>query len=166
MLNRLLGAIGAFALILAASERSFAQTPSTTNSTPAVAEALARPLTPGSVALLLPHAAQPDVVRRLIQALEDPRPEVRAVAARVAFTTRHASLAPALAAALDKETNDAVGAEIVRALALIRGLAADGRIVARLAQFDSRATDAWLSMVTRVRPADAWAHLDKVRSDS
>src|SRR5687767_4285011 len=84
-----------------------------------VAAAVARPISPGSVALLLPHSARPEVVHRLIQAIQDPRPEVRAVAARVAFTTRHASLAPALAAAWDKESNDAAGAEIARALTLI-----------------------------------------------
>jgi TonB family protein len=164
MRHRLL-AIGAFALILAGSESSFAQTESVASGSAAVAEALARPLSPGSVALLLPYAARPEVVQRLIQALEDSRPEVRAVAARVAFTTRHTSLGPSLAAALEKETNDAAGAEIARALALIQGAAADRRIVARLGQFDSRATNAWLSTVSRVRPADAWAHLDKLRSE-
>jgi TonB family protein len=121
--------------------------------------ALARPVSPGSVALLLPHVARPEVVQRLIQAIQDPRPEVRAVAARIAFTTRHASLATALASAWDKETNDAAAAEIARALALIQGAPADARIAGRFSRFDSRTTSAWLMTVSRTRPADVWAQL-------
>jgi TonB family protein len=128
------------------------------------AEAVARSVSPGAVALLLPHVTTPAAVRRLIEALEDPRADVRAVAARVAFTTRHAALVPALGAALDKETNAAAAAEIVRALALIQGTSADDRIARRLAEFDSRATSAWLSIVIRSRPADVWAHLADVRT--
>jgi TonB family protein len=91
---------------------------------------------------------------------------VRAVAARVAFTTRHAALAQALADALDKETNAAAAAEIVRALALIQGAAADDRISRRLPEFDARATEASLAIMVRVRPADVWARLTEVRAGS
>jgi len=93
--------------------------PASTELPPEVQTALARPLSPGAVALLIPYSATPAMARRWIEALEDPRPDVRAVAARVAFTTRLAAAVPALAAALDKETNSAAAAEIVRALALI-----------------------------------------------
>jgi TonB family protein len=128
------------------------------------AEAVARPISPGAVALLLPHSAAPAMPRRLFEALGDPRPEVRAVAARVAFTTRHAALTQALGDALDRETNPAAAAEIVRALALIQGAAADDRISRRLPEFDSRATAAWLAVMSRVRPSDVWPRLADVRS--
>src|SRR4051812_43576769 len=124
-----------------------------------VQEALARPVSPGSVALLLPYASRPDVVQRLIQAIDDPRPEVRAVAARVAFTTRHAALAPALASAWEKETDDAAAVELARALALIQGAASDARIANRLGRFDSRTTATWLATVSRTRPGDVWSLL-------
>jgi TonB family protein len=127
------------------------------------AEALSRPISPGAIALLLQHSSAPAMPRRLIEALGDPRPEVRAVAARVAFTTRHAALGQQLADALDRETNAAAAAEIVRALALIQGAAADDRISKRLPEFDSRATAAWLAVMSRVRPADVWARLADVR---
>ncbi len=126
-------------------------------------EAFARPLSPGSVALLLQHSAAPGMPKRLVEALQDPRPEVRAIAARVAFTTRHTAIGPALGAALDRETNPAAAAEIVRALALILGAAGDERIARRLPELDSRATSAWLSTMARARPADVWARLSAVR---
>lgn len=128
------------------------------------ADAVARPISPGAVALLIQHSAAPATPRRLIEALGDPRAEVRAVAARVAFTTRHAALAEALGDALDKETNAAAAAEIVRALALIQGAAADDRISKRLPEFDSRATSAWLAVMSRARPSDVWSRLADVRS--
>jgi TonB family protein len=146
---------------LLATARAAAQGPPAAD--PA-AEAVARPLSPGAVALLLHHSAAPAMPRRLMEALGDPRPEVRAVAARVAFTTRHAALAQALGDALDRETNAAAAAEIVRALALIQGAAADDRIARRLPEFDSRATSAWLAVMSRVRPASVWLRLADVRN--
>jgi len=147
------------AVVGAVSLFARAQTPPAGQTADPAAEALARSISPGSVALLVPYASQPAVVERLKQALADPRPEVRAVAARIAFTTRHQALAPALAAALEKEQNPVAGAEIVRALALIRGAAADAAVRAALTRFDSRATLAWAETLVRVRPADLWPQL-------
>jgi TonB family protein len=139
------------------STSAFGQAPAPPADPPV--EALARPISPGSVALLLPYGNQPAVVERLKQALAGARPEVRAVAARMAFTTRHQALAPALTAALEREQSPVAGAEIVRALTLIRGAAADAAIRAALPRFDSRAARAWTDTLVRVRPADLWPQL-------
>jgi hypothetical protein len=77
--------------------------------------ALAQPLSPGAVALLAPYANHPTVIAR---ALIDGRPEVRAVAARLAFATGQRTLAETVVTALEAEQDPRVGAEIVRALAL------------------------------------------------
>jgi len=151
--------VAALVLVMAVPLPALAQTNGSADAERDVQAALARPLSPGSVALLLRYASRPDVVQRLIQATGDPRPDVRAVAARVAFTTRHALLGPALASAWEKETSDAVAVELARALALIQGASADARIAHRLGQFDSRATSAWLATVSRTRPGDVWTHL-------
>lgn len=126
------------------------------------AEALARPISPGSVALLLPVINRPGVIERLTQALGDPRPDVRAVAARVAFTTRNALLAQTLDDALAREQSPVAGAEIVRALALIRGAAADAAIRVALERFDTRATATWVGILCRVRPEDLWRQLPEL----
>lgn len=148
--------VAALLLAVALPLQALAQTKTPADAERDVQAALARPVSPGSVALLLPYAARPDVVQRLIQAIDDPRPEVRAVAARVAFTTRHAALAAALASAWEKETDDAAAVELARALALIQGAASDARIANRLGRFDSRTTAAWLATVIRTRPGDVW----------
>ena len=44
--------------------------------------ALSKPLTPGSVGLLVEHTRKEEAVERLTTALEDPHPDVRAAAAR------------------------------------------------------------------------------------
>src|SRR5687768_5572230 len=82
-----------------------------------VADAVKRPLSPGAVVLLLPHTSSPQTVERLGEALRHTNPDVRAVAARVAFTTRHQKLVPALTAALASEADDTAAAEMVRAVA-------------------------------------------------
>jgi len=107
-LRPLLLAIAAVATYVGAAS---AQPPST-EPPPDVQAALARPVSPAAVALLLPYTSQPLVVQRLSQALRDPSPDVRAVAARIAFITRHEGLAVPLRAALDVEAGAGPGAEM------------------------------------------------------
>ena len=57
---------------------------------------LARPMTPGSVALLVEHVMEPAVQKRLIEAVKHEDPAVRAVAARIAFVTTSRGLAAPL----------------------------------------------------------------------
>jgi len=73
-------------------------------------EALKKPLSPGSVGLLVEHARGEKAMERLVAALEDPRPEVRAAAARVAFAGGATPLHPNLETALQKETDLAAAA--------------------------------------------------------
>jgi TonB family protein len=75
-------AIAASLLILAAPATSFAENQSTAAGDPGLEAALARPLTPAAVVLLLHSASQPKVVERLALALRDRNPAVRAAAAR------------------------------------------------------------------------------------
>ena len=50
-------------------------------------KALAGPLSPGSVALLVEHRNEPGVRERWAAALKDDRPEVRTAAARVIYVS-------------------------------------------------------------------------------
>src|SRR5690242_1691358 len=68
-----------------------------------LAALLARPVSPGSVALLAEHATQPAGQKRLIEAVKHDDPAVRAVAARVAFVTMSKGVASALITAVAKE---------------------------------------------------------------
>ena len=87
-------------------------------------------------------------------ALRDRNPEVRAVAARIAFTTRHQQLVPTLTAALETENEAVPGAEMVRALALIGGAASDAVVLRAMPRLTASAKAAWLDVVGRTRPAD------------
>jgi len=120
---------------------------------PEAQTALERPLSPGAVALLLPHTSQPVVVERLARALRDGNPDVRAVAARVAFTNRIQNLVEPLAAALDVEQAASPAAEMVRALALMGGPAADDAAMKAIDRLGSAPAAAWVQLVGRTRPA-------------
>jgi TonB family protein len=153
--RRILVALGV--LVLAVSRAAAA--PQAAEAGREVREALARPLTPAAVALLLPHTSQPQVVQRLEAALRDPDPDVRAVAARVAFTTRQQRLAAALTAAIASESEVRPAAEMARALALIVGQPSDDAAFTAMARTGSSVGEAWLGVVARTRPADALSRL-------
>jgi TonB family protein len=116
--------------------------------------ALARPVSPGAIALLAPHATDPTVIARLQAALADGRPDVRAVAARVAFATGSQALAETLIKALDTEQDPMAGAEMVRALTLIMGEPGDRPLLDLAGRLGQRAVDAWARVVERARPLD------------
>jgi TonB family protein len=102
---------------------------------PALPEGLlTRPVTPGSVALLVLDARSAEVQQRLTEALRDARPAVRAIAARVAAVTTSAGHAATLIEVLARESDQAAAREEVRALlALDPGAhAAVSEAVARL----------------------------------
>ena len=83
---------------------------------PELAKVLALQITPGSIALLVEHGAEPAAVQRLQDALKDARPGVRTVAARVSYTAGLRMLLPSLRAALKAEQDPYAGAEELRAL--------------------------------------------------
>lgn len=78
---------------------------------------LARPVTPGSVALLISHAGKdPRADAAVISAIAHADAPVRAIAARVAAVGAIVAAGPALRAALEAEPNAATAAEELRAL--------------------------------------------------
>jgi len=127
-----------------------------------VAAAVARPLKPAAVALLLPHIAQPAAQARLIEALRDADPEVRAVAARIAFVTGLPALTAPLASALEQEQNALAGAEMVRAASVVAAPSLDDALLAIARRIGGTAPTAWLEVVSRVRPLDILPRLDKL----
>jgi TonB family protein len=153
-------AIASFALALAVTAPlpAAGQAPVAATTEP-VGDAVKRPLSPGAVALLLPHASNPQVADRLEEALGHTKPDVRAVAARAAFSTRHQKLLPALTAALVTEADDTAAVEMVRAIALIAGPAGDEAAFAAIARLGDPAATAWLDVVGRTRAPDALTRL-------
>jgi len=84
--------------------------------TPDADAALARPLSPGAVVLLLEHVSDPRTDARIAEALRDQAPGVRAAAARVANVAGLQGLAPVLAEVLGKEANAGAALEELDAL--------------------------------------------------
>jgi TonB family protein len=91
---------------------------------------LGLPVSPGSVALLVEHAAEPAVRARWAEALKDPRPAVRAAAARSINVAAVARLVPEVAAALGTETDASAAAEEAEVLAALGGPARDEDLLA------------------------------------
>lgn len=114
------------------------------------AAALARPVSPGAIALLVAHANSPAAQTRLQEALKDTRPEVRAVAARVAFITKSMGLLPALRAALQQERDDVAAAELVRAVMTLGGTAAHADAMAAATTIRGHAVDAAIETMARL----------------
>jgi TonB family protein len=88
---------------------------------PPSSSALARPLTPGDIAVLVLDRGSPDVSRRLAEAIRHARGDVRAVAARVATVTVARDLTPRFVEALAVETDHLAAREQIRALLLLGG---------------------------------------------
>ena len=124
---------------------------------------LERPLSPGTVALLLPHANEAAVQQRWTQALQDARPEVRAAASRVANVSAATSLVPALFDALEGETERWAALEEVRAIAALAGPAADSRLIAAARGNAGLAWPVALGLA-RARGAAARVHLEVLRA--
>lgn len=124
-----------------------------------LAAVLARPLSPGAVALLLEHIAEPAVQKRLTEAVKHDDPAVRAVAARVAFVTQSKGTAPALVSALGKEEHAQTAAEQIRTLMAIHGAASDTIIRKAVERIGGPAAVAMAESLARNRPADLPLHL-------
>src|SRR5262249_47979546 len=112
----------------ATSSVAFGQAPATSPQADAL---LARPVSPGAVALLVEISAVPAAQARLSAALADSDPDVRAAAARVIFVSGLRSLIPAVASALADEGNGLAAFEEARAVAYFG--AADQETVIRQA---------------------------------
>jgi hypothetical protein len=124
-----------------------------------LAAVLARPISPGSVALLVEHATQVAAQKRLIEAVGHQDPAVRAVAARVAFVTVSKGLAGALITAVAKEDHVQTGAEQVRALMALLGAPGDHLSVNAVKRLGGPAAIAMAESLARTRPEDLPRHL-------
>lgn len=120
---------------------------------------LARPVSPGSVALLAEHATQPAAQKRLIEAVKHEDPAVRAVAARVAFVTMSKGAAPALISAVAKEEHTHTGAEQVRALMALLGAPGETIVINAVKRLGAPAAIAMADSLARNRPEDIPRHL-------
>lgn len=116
---------------------------------------LGLPLSPGSVALLAQHATDPAVHRRYAEALRDPRPETRAVAAR-AIHAIGAALRSEVEKAFLEESDPEAAREELRALVLLAPTPeTDPKIRAAAARFGGRLDPALLHSIARTRGAGA-----------
>ena len=141
-------------------ERPAAAQPAPAAELPAeIRTALARPVTPAATAMLVAHTSAPEVVERLRQALRDPSADVRAVAARIAFTIGHQGLLPALTSALSREAEAGAATEMARAVALIAGPAGDDLVFSAMTRAGRGVGEAWLGVTSRTRPGDVVARL-------
>jgi hypothetical protein len=121
---------------------------------PALPALLARPISPGSIAMLVAHASEPAVQKRLAEAVKHESPAVRAVAARAAFITMSKGLAPALIAAVAKEEHAHTAGEQVRALMGLLGAPGDQIVIRAVTRIGGPAAIAMAESLARTRPAD------------
>jgi TonB family protein len=118
-----------------------------------LARLLARPLSPGSIALLAENTTRPGVLERLEAALRDPSPQVRAVAARVAHVGFVKGLAGALRQVLSTETDAEAAREQIRALAALGPPAEDSHLMSAAVRFGGRLDSDLLEALARTRQA-------------
>jgi TonB family protein len=95
-----------------------------------------RPLSPGSVALLIAGDVGSAELARWAEALTDARPEVRATAARAAFASGASSLVPALLNAVGREADGAAAREELVALGALAPGQADDALLAAARRFE------------------------------
>jgi hypothetical protein len=127
-------------------------------------KALAGPLSPGSVALLVEHRNEPGVRERWAAALKDDRPEVRTAAARVIDVSGSTWLVPDLITALSHEADTAAAIEEIRAIGSLGDASMDAALVAAAARLQTPIVDVVAETLGRTRGADAFVHLSALRS--
>ena len=127
-------------------------------------KALAGPVSPGSVALLVEHRNEPGVRERWAAALKDDRPAVRAAAARVIQVSGSTWLVPDLLTALSHEADTAAAIEEIRAIGSLGDASMDAALVAAATRLKTPIADAVAETLGRTRGADAFVHLSALRS--
>ena len=90
---------------------------------------LARPVSPGTLALLLQYVTDPRAATRWGEALRSADPNVRATAARLLYVSRVPVALPQLRQALSVESDRAVATEIARAVSALGGAADDDTVL-------------------------------------
>lgn len=119
-----------------------------------LAALLALPISPGAIAMLADHAGQPAVQKRLAEAVKHQDAAVRAVAARVAFTTQSKGQAPGLISAVAKEAHAQTAAEQVRALMGLLGKPGDDIVLRAVTRIGGPTAIAMAEALARTRPMD------------
>jgi len=123
---------------------------------------LAKPVSPGVIALLVGHLPETRAAERVIASLAHADPAVRAAAARVVYVTGLSGAGAAVRAALEAETDRSAAVEQLRAATLgvltggepaLRAIAERHRVVAQLARAMGTATPA--------SPPPAWRSSDE-----
>jgi TonB family protein len=115
------------------------------------------PLTVGAVARGILNPQAPGVHDRWRAALRDPRPEVRAAAARAVTNTAVGMLGPDVLEALGVEKDRSVAMELARAAVVLHPKARDLEMVSRVR--NNQEATALARAFLRVRPASAREHL-------
>jgi TonB family protein len=126
---------------------------------PTLESLLRQPVSPGVVALTVPHVKDPRVPAMWAAALTDERPPVRATAARVIGVAGAVGLRPALKDAFQKETDDAAALEQAAALAVVSPPAEDDELLA--AARPAFAKDVALALA-RIRGPAVRPHLGRI----
>jgi TonB family protein len=119
---------------------------------------LAKPPSPGSLALLIPHAREARARERWYEALQHSDPQVRATAARLLSIVGVRRAAPGLAAALQNESDESAGLELARAL-LRETNAHDAAVVDAAERLSSEQI---VLAIATARGTAALAHLDRL----
>jgi TonB family protein len=114
---------------------------------------LDRPLSPGAVALLIAGNVGSPELTRWAEALADPRPDVRAAAARVAFVSGASPLVPALLKAVERETDRAAAREEFVALGQLAPGEADDALFAAARRFEGALNEELARALGRRGPA-------------
>ena len=119
------------------------------------------PATPGAVALLA-NVGDSAAVERARAALSHADPTVRAIAARVLGIGRVRGAVSSLRSALEKESDDAAAAELVRALLYFAEPEIVGAVEARLPAAPWGAVQSYLSWLITARPDDGGERLERL----
>ena len=123
---------------------------------------LEQPLSPGSIALLVENAGEPEVQERWRAALHDTAPEVRAAAARAIYAANAKNLVPALKEALATGGERRGGREQIRALVSLGDVSDDAAVIAAGKRLTNVRTTAWI-LLGRARGIEALEYLPTVR---
>ncbi len=127
---------------------------------------LALPVSVGSVAMLVRHAVDPEVQKRLAAALRHEDPDVRTVAARVVLVTASRNLLDDVSLQLDRETDSVAAVEQLRTIATFSTATSDAALVAHAIRLGPDAASVLADVLGRIRPGSAAAFAPRLATVS
>jgi TonB family protein len=128
-------------------------TASVAHAQPTLPQLLARPVSPGAIAALVAHAGDASAQARLVAALQDPRADVRAMAAHVTFVAKATLAISSMPKALAGETDDHASAEMMRVVATFDGATQFDSLVAAAKTRGAETRAALLESMARRHPS-------------